>query len=107
MKEILFLLYGNHPRSVALYPEAERVINLLKERKEISREELARELNLDLTNSAQKKHFYKIVSPMFNKIIISERRGKQVIYRISYDAFRIYLDNLRRKGRYYLIGEEK
>jgi len=107
MEEILFLVYGNHPKSKKLYEPAKKVIELLKERKAMKREEVAMELGLNLEIPAQKKHFYNIVSPMFGKILISERRGREVYYKLSYDVFRIYLDNLRRKGRYYLFGEEE
>ncbi|MCW1296790.1 MAG: hypothetical protein OH319_03865 [Candidatus Parvarchaeota archaeon] len=107
MDEILFLMFGNHPKSRKLYEEARKVIEILKERKEISREELAKLLGLDLNNPAQKKHFYNIVSPMFNKVLGSDRKGRVVYYHLSYDIFRVYLDNLRRKGRYYLTGEEE
>jgi transcription initiation factor IIE alpha subunit len=107
MEEILFLMFGNHPKSIKLYEEARKVIEILKEKKEISREELAKLLGLDLNNSTQKKHFYKIISPMFNKILSSERKGRVVYYHLSYDMFRVYLDNLRRKARYYLTGEEE
>jgi DNA-binding transcriptional ArsR family regulator len=40
---------------------------------------------------------------MFNTILVSERRGKIVYYRLSYDLFRVYIDGIRRKAKYYLI----
>jgi hypothetical protein len=107
MDDLLFIVYGNHPKSKKLYAEAEKVINALRENGELEREKVAQLLNLDLTNKKDKKHFYTIISPMFNKILVSEHRGKTVIYRLSYDMFRIYLDNLRRKAKYYLLNEKE
>ncbi len=107
MEEILFLIYGNHPKSRRLYEPAKKVIELIKGKGAMKREEIAKELGLNLEVPAQKKHFYNIISPMFGKILVSERRGREVYYRLSYDVFRMYLDNLRRKGRYYLLGEEE
>ncbi|MCW1291556.1 MAG: hypothetical protein QXL76_00295 [Candidatus Rehaiarchaeum fermentans] len=108
MEEILFLIYGNHPKSKKLYVEAEKVINIIREKGEIERNELAKQLNLDLSKAKDKKHFYAIISPMFNKILISEHRGKDlVIYKLSYDIFRIYLDGIRRKAKYYLTKESE
>ncbi|MEM3828639.1 MAG: hypothetical protein QXP36_05450 [Conexivisphaerales archaeon] len=106
MEEILFLVYGNHPKSKKLYADAEKVINLIREKGVVERNELAKQLNLDLSKPKDKKHFYSIVSPMFNKMLVSEHRGKEVVYRLSYDLFRVYLDGLRRKGKYYLTKEE-
>jgi len=103
MEELLQIIYGTHPKSVKLYPEAERVINLLREKKSITREELASYLNIDLNNANGKKHFYNLISPMFGKILISERSGKMVVYHLSYDLFRVYLDGIRRKSKYYLL----
>ncbi len=103
MEELLYILYGNHPKSKKLYNEAEKIINIIREKGEINREELAKELGLDLNSQNGKKHFYKLVSPMFDKILVSDRRGKLVYYRLSYDLFRVYIDGIRRKAKYYLI----
>lgn len=105
MDELLFLLYGNHPKSGKLYPEAERAIVFIRDKKTVSREELATFLNLDINVPKDKKHFYKIVSPMFDKILASERTNKTVFYHLSYDMFRLYIDGVRRKVKYYLTNE--
>lgn len=107
MEDILFLIYGNHPKSRKLYSDAEKVINILRERGEMDRNALAQYLGLDLTKPKDKKHFYSIVSPMFNKILVSEHRGKEIVYKLSYDLFRVYLDGIRRKAKYYLTKEEE
>lgn len=104
MEELLQIIYGTHPKSVKLYAEAEKIINSLREKKSISREELAASLNIDLNDPKGKKHFYNLISPMFGKILVSERNGKTVIYHLSYDLFRVYLDGIRRKSKYYLLG---
>lgn len=101
----MFLIYGNHPKSRKLFEPAKQVINLLREKGALKREEVANELKLDLNTPAHKKKFYNIISPMFGKILVSERRGREVYYKLSYDVFRVFLDNLRRKGKYYLVGE--
>lgn len=103
MEELLYILYGTHPKSRKLYKEAEKIINLIREKGEISREELAKELGLNLDSQNGKKHFYVLVSPMFDRILVSEHRGKMVYYRLSYDLFRVYVDGIRRKAKYYLM----
>ncbi len=104
MDELLQILYGTHPKSVRLYPEAEKTINFLREKKSVSREELASFLGIDISTSNGKKHFYTLISPMFNKILVSERSGKTVLYHLSYDMFRVYIDGIRRKVKYYLTN---
>ncbi|MCL4406824.1 MAG: hypothetical protein M1573_02105 [Candidatus Parvarchaeota archaeon] len=103
MEDLLYLIYGNHPKSKKLYAEAERIINLIKEKGEISREELSATLGLDMNSQTNKKHFYNLISPMFGVILVSERRGKTVYYHLSYDMFRVYIDGIRRKAKYYLL----
>ncbi len=103
MEELLFMIYGTHPKSRKLYNEAQTIINLVREKGEISREELASALNIDLNSYNGKKHFYNLISPMFNRILVSEHRGKMVYYRLSYDLFRVYIDGIRRKAKYYLL----
>jgi hypothetical protein len=44
---------------------------------------------------------------MFGKILVSERRGKTVFYHLSYDMFRVYLDGIRRKAKYYLSKNDE
>jgi hypothetical protein len=103
MEEILYIIYGNHPKSKKLHAEAEKIINFIREKHSVSRDELAAFLNIDLKSQNGKKHFYNLVSPMFDRILVSEHRGKVVYYYLSYDMFRIYLDNIRRKAKYYLM----
>ncbi len=103
MEELLYMIYGNHPKSKKLYTEAETIINTLRENGGVSREELSSILGLDLNSPTNKKHFYNLISPMFNVILVSEHRGKSVYYRLSYDMFRVYIDNIRRKAKYYLL----
>lgn len=98
------LIYGTHPKSTKLYPEARRVIDYLREKGSVKRNELATFLAVDLNSAAGKKHFYTIISPMFDKILVSERNGKEVYYRLSYDLFRVYIDGIRRKSKYYLLS---
>ncbi len=104
MEELLYMLYGTHPKSRKLYNEAEKIINLIREKGEVKREELADYLGIDLHSQNGKKHFYNLISPMFNRILVSERKGKVVYYRLSYDLFRVYIDGIRRKAKYYLIS---
>jgi hypothetical protein len=103
MEELLYIIYGTHPKSRKLYSEAEKIINLIRDKGEINREELATNLGIDLNSPSGKKHFYNIISPMFNRILVSEHRGKAVYYRLSYDLFRVYIDGIRRKAKYYLL----
>ncbi len=103
MEELLYMIYGKHPKSMKLYPEAEKIINIIREKGSVSRDELANILNIDLNSPNGKKHFYNLVSPMFNRILVSEHKGKSVYYRLSYDLFRVYIDGIRRKAKYYLI----
>ncbi len=103
MEELLYILYGNHPKSKKLYTEAERIINALREKGSMSRDELSSMLGLDLNLPTNKKHFYNLISPMFNVVLVSEHHGKTVYYRLSYDMFRVYIDNIRRKAKYYLL----
>ncbi|MCL4399200.1 hypothetical protein M1293_01655 [Candidatus Parvarchaeota archaeon] len=102
MEDLLFIIYGNHPKSKKLYIEASKVINFIKEKNEVKRDDLASFLNLDLNSQGGKKHFYNLISPMFGKMLVSEHRGKQVYYHLSYDLFRVYIDGIRRKAKYYL-----
>ena len=102
MEELLYMIYGTHPKSKKLYSEAERIINLIREKGEISREDLANNLGIDLNSPNGKKHFYNLVSPMFDRILVSDRKGKIVYYKLSYDLFRVYVDGIRRKAKYYL-----
>ncbi|MGC8516374.1 MAG: hypothetical protein ACP5MT_00565 [Candidatus Acidifodinimicrobium sp.] len=104
MDDLLRLVYGTHPKSVRLYPEARKVIDYLREKGSVKRDELANLLGTDLNSSAGKKHFYTIISPMFDKILVSERNGKEVYYHLSYDLFRVYIDGIRRKSKYYLLS---
>lgn len=105
MEELLHLIYGNHPKSKKLHEEGERIINYIRERNDVSREDLANFLGVDLNSQNGKKHFYNLVSPMFGKILVSERRGKSVFYHLSYDTFRVYIDSIRRKAKYYLMKD--
>ncbi len=107
MEELLYILYGNHPKSKKLYAEGGKIINFIKEKHSVSRDELAVFLNVDINSQSGKKHFYNLLSPMFDKILVSERHGKTVYYHLSYDLFRVYLDNIRRKARYYLAPPEE
>ncbi len=106
MEELLVMIYGTHPKSKKLYAEAEKIINLIREKGSINREELANALNIDINSQNGKKHFYNLISPMFNTILVSEHRGKTVYYRLSYDLFRVYIDGIRRKAKYYLVKNE-
>jgi hypothetical protein len=103
MEELLYIIYGNHPKSKRLHDEAAKIINFIREKNDVSREELATFLNIDLNSQKGKKHFYNLVSPMFGKIMVSEHRGKAVFYHLSYDMFRVYMDGIRRKAKYYLL----
>jgi hypothetical protein len=103
MEELLFLIYGNHPKSKRLHSEAAKIINFIRDKDDVSREDLATFLSIDLNSQKGKKHFYNLISPMFGKILVSERKGKVVFYHLSYDMFRIYLDGIRRKAKYYLL----
>ena len=103
MEELLYLIYGNHPKSKKLYAEAEKLINFIREKNDVGREELATFLAIDLNSPRGKKHFYNLVSPMFGKVLVSEHRGKAVFYHLSYDMFRVYMDTMRRKAKYYLL----
>ncbi len=103
MEELLYIIYGNHPKSKSLHDEAGKIINYIREKNEVSREDLSTFLNIDLNSQKGKKHFYNLVSPMFGKILVSEHRGKAVFYHLSYDMFRVYLDGIRRKAKYYLL----
>lgn len=103
MEELLYMIYGNHPKSKKLHGEAGKIINFIREKGDVSREDLATFLNIDLNSQKGKKHFYNLVSPMFSKILVSEHRGKAVFYHLSYDMFRVYLDTIRRKAKYYLM----
>lgn len=103
MEELLYIIYGNHPKSKKLHDEAGKIINFIREKNDVSREELATFLNIDINAQKGKKHFYNLVSPMFGKVLVSERRGKSVYYHLSYDMFRVYLDSIRRKAKYYLL----
>lgn len=104
MEELLYMIYGTHPKSRKLYKEAETIINLVREKGEISRDELANTLGIDINSHNGKKHFYNLISPMFSKILVSEHKGKTVYYRLSYDLFRVYIDGIRRKAKYYLLS---
>ncbi len=103
MEDLLHMIYGTHPKSRKLYDDAEKIINFIRERGEVNRNDLANMLGIDLNSQNGKKHFYNLISPMFNIILISERRGKSVYYRLSYDLFRVYIDGIRRKAKYYLL----
>ncbi len=103
MEELMQLIYGNHPKSMKLHAEGEKIINFIREKADVSREDLANFLSIDLNSPNGKKHFYNLVSPMFSKILVSERRGKTVYYHLSYDMFRVYMDTIRRKAKYYLL----
>ncbi len=103
LDDVLQLIYGNHPKSKKLHAEAVRIINHIREKNEISREDLAIFLSVDLNSQNGKKHFYNLVSPMFGKILVSEHRGKAVFYHLSYDMFRVYMDGIRRRAKYYLL----
>jgi hypothetical protein len=103
MEDLLYVIYGNHPKSKMLYAEAEKIINLIREKGEMSRDELSAALGLDLNSQSDKKHFYNLLSPMFGVILVSEHRGRSVYYHLSYDLFRVYIDGIRRKAKYYLL----
>lgn len=97
------MIYGTHPKSIKLYPEARKVVDRLRERGPVKREDLANFLGVDINSVSGKKHFYNIISPMFDRILVSERRGREVYYHLSYDLFRVYIDGIRRKSKYYLL----
>lgn len=107
-EEILGMCFGTlHPKTARLIPKAKRVIETLNEHGgEMKRDDLARELGYDLSNSADKKRFYNVVSPLMNKLLMSSRAPDgSARYRLSYDAFRVWLEGLRKTVHYQL--EEK
>ncbi len=108
-EEILGMCFGTlHPKTSPLIPKARKVIEVLKEHGgEMKRDDLARELGYDLSSSAGKKRFYNVVSPLMNKLIMSGRSpdGK-ARYRLSYDAFRVWLEGLRKTVHYQLERRE-
>lgn len=107
MEDLLYIIYGNHPKSKKLHDEAGKIINFTREKGSVSREELGTFLGINLNIPKNHRHFYVLISPMFGKILVSERRGKTVFYHLSYDMFRVYLDGIRRKAKYYLSKNDE
>lgn len=108
-EEILGMCFGTlHPKTARLIPKARKVIEVLKEHGgEMNRDDLARELGYNLTSSADKKRFYNVVSPLMNKLIMSSRAPDgSARYRLSYDAFRVWLEGLRKTAHYQLEKRE-
>lgn len=108
-EEILGMCFGTlHPKTSPLIPKARKVIEVLKEHSgEMRRDDLASELGYDLSNSADKKRFYNVVSPLMNKLIMSSRTTDGTArYRLSYDAFRVWLEGLRKTVHYQLERKE-
>jgi len=104
-EEILAMCFGTlHPKTARLIPKAKKVIETLNEHgNEMNRDELASELGYDLSNSADKKRFYNVVSPLMNKLIMSSRaQDGSARYRLSYDAFRVWLEGMRKTVHYQL-----
>ncbi|RLE49835.1 MAG: hypothetical protein DRJ33_07900 [Candidatus Methanomethylicota archaeon] len=76
MDEILCLLYSKklHPRTRKLLPIAKKALEVLIDEREVQRERLAKLLGLNLNNPTEKKRFYAVISPLFNKLVISKRK---------------------------------
>lgn len=110
MRELLEVVFGTHPRTVALYPLAEKAIKVMRDNNNIiERKKLARELGLDLNDDNDKAKFYRVVSPMLNKLITSriDRKTKRTYYHLSYDSFRGWLESLKKSAYYYLAKERR
>ena len=104
-EEILGMCFGTlHPKTASLIPKAREVIEMLREHGgEMKRDDLARKLGYDLSSSADKKRFYNVVSPLMNKLIMSSRGADgSAKYHLSYDAFRVWLESLRKTVHYQL-----
>ncbi len=50
------------------------MINYIGDKNEVNRNELTVFLGIDLNAPRGKKHFYNLISPIFKKILVSERR---------------------------------
>jgi len=105
-KIIMMKLYGNHPKSVKLWEPAKKVMNLFMEKEIFERADLAKELELKLDDSNDKKKFYNIISPMLDYIIVSsqDRKAGKTYYRISYDSQKAFLEGEKRFF-YYKYGK--
>lgn len=106
MRELLEVVFGTHPRTVALYPLVEKTIKVMRENHSVvERKKLANELGLNLNDSNDKAKFYRIISPMLNKLIVSHsnRKAGKTYYHLSYDAFKGWLESIE-KSAYYHLG---
>lgn len=99
MKNVMFLIFGNHPKANSIKERALKIISFLKGKDWVDLNDLQTELNID--RNEKPSMFYKPLSAMKRwRLLDSKRsvtggRGKHVIYSTYYkftpDRFLTYL----------------
>lgn len=115
-KEIFKLIYGNHPKSMNLWADAEKVFDAFTKKEVWERYELAKEIGLNFSDEIKKKDetewannkkkFYNIISPLLERLIVSsqDRAQGKVYYRVSYDKAGAWMEDIKR-SLYYKFGK--
>lgn len=110
IENICYICYGNHPKSVSLYPVAHKVLELLKENGEMEIRELAKKIGLKYDNYSDKTKFYTILRPLYGRnpleiqFIAKRRSGNKTFYYLSKDLFGFSLNQLKKRLEYHLEG---
>lgn len=107
VERLLTLVYGNHPKSAKLKPEALRVLRTLREEGAQSVDQLTAALGLSQESPANRKHFYVLLRPLRETGMISTRRARgRTMYYLSYDGFNQFLRDIRKEAEYWLTPKE-
>jgi hypothetical protein len=74
----------------------------MKHERIVERTKLAETLNLNLAEAKDNRRFYRAISPLFNKLIISERKRGYTLYHYDPLFFKYWLEKVRREAREWL-----
>ena len=99
MKNVMFLIFGNHPKANSIKERALTIIRFLKGKDWVDLNDLQKELNID--RNEKPSMFYKPLSAMKRWRLLDSKRsvigghGKHVKYATSYkltpDHFLVYI----------------
>lgn len=103
MEDLLILINGTvHPKRVRVFELQKKIIEIMKQEKILERAKLAEGLTLNLSQSKDNRRFYRALSPLLNKLIVSERKGGYTLYHYDPLFFKYWLEKIRREARQWL-----
>ena len=102
LDHIIYICFGNHPKSKPLRDLVPSIFKKLSEEQFISAEDLSKILSLNLKIDADRAKFYRIMSPLMGqnplniRFIAGQRTGGKTEYYLAKDAFDATFDNVKK-----------